>query len=375
MDVNLAFLAAIVESSDDAIIGITPDGRIASWNDGAREIYGYAAGEVLGRPISILGLPERHDEIALLQQKLLRGERFKHFETLHLSKSGRMLNVSLSVSPILDRGGLLLGASLIARDISERLRSQELRHSLAVAREIQQHLLPLQAPAVPGLDVFARSLSCEEIGGDYYDFFLVPGTQGQRFGFTVGDVSGHGVGAALLMAMAKGVMHSEIQDCGLDLERILSGVNQRLLAIAQDSSFMTLFFGLFDHGNRTLHWHSAGHGPVFWYQSRLDRVNELLPAVVPLGIILEENFVPPAPIVLDPGDILLVGTDGLWEARNPKGEMFETRRLRQLLATWSAKSARQIHDSILAKVDDFRGGEPPTDDVTLMVVKLVDAPP
>jgi len=87
MGAELAYLAAIVESSDDAIIGITPDGRIASWNNGAKNIYGYNAAEILGRPVAILALPERQDEINSLQMRLRHGERINHFQTLHLTKS------------------------------------------------------------------------------------------------------------------------------------------------------------------------------------------------------------------------------------------------------------------------------------------------
>jgi sigma-B regulation protein RsbU (phosphoserine phosphatase) len=490
MDAEFAFLAAIVESSDDAIIGIAPDGLIASWNSGAQRIYGYRAGEVIGRSVALLSLPERQDEITLLQKTLLRGERVKHFQTLHLTKDGQTLSVSLTVSPIIDSSYGLLGASLIARDmtdrlhaeealreaegkyrsifvaetdaillfdtgsgrlidfndaalrlygygrnefarlslndlcprlngrghdfdetghrtvtalhqrndgttftaemstshfvwqrrpilvgivrdITERIHNQQLVQSLAIAKSIQQHLLPQQAPAVSGLDIYAHSTSCEEIGGDYYDFFRVPGLREPWLGFAVGDVSGHGIGAALLMAMAKGMLRGEVEAWGMDLERIFAGMNRHLAATAEDSSFMTLFFGLFDPGSRTLRWSSAGHGPVFWYRGRQGSITELLPTAVPLSIVPSETFAPATPVTLEVGDILLLGTDGIWEAQDPLGEMFKTNRLRQLIATFAPKSARQIHDAIMAKVHDFMAGARPVDDMTVMVVKVV----
>lgn len=495
MDANIAFLAAIVESSDDAIIGITPDGRIASWNSGANRIYGYTAVEVIGMPIGVLAIPERHDEIPLLQRQLRSGERVKHLQTLHLNKSGQMLQIYLSVSPIIDNSGRLLGASVICRDITgrlhtedalreteekyrtiftaetdaillfdaatgqlvdfndaalklygyerdrfsslifsdlsadfrtgernnshspygtinrmpmtlhrrsdgtiftaemstspfvwhqrsmfvcivrditERVRSQELIKSLAIAREIQQHLLPQQAPEVPGLDIHARSISCEEIGGDYYDFITALGLSKSWFGFAVGDVSGHGIGAALLMGMAKGILNSEAHNYQTDLGGIFAGMNRHLLAATDDSTFMTLFFGLFDPPSRTLYWNSAGHGPVFWYRCRQGLITELLPIAPPLSISGAETFTPPPPVTLEAGDILLLSTDGIWEACNPRGEMFETSRLRQLIATLAPKSARQIHDTIMNKVFDFMSGTRPVDDMTLMVIKVVD---
>ena len=495
MGAELAYLAAIVESSDDAIIGITPDGRIASWNNGAKNIYGYNAAEILGRPVAILALPERQDEINSLQMRLRHGERINHFQTLHLTKSGRTLIISLSVSPVIDNAGRLIGSSLISRDITERrqieeslretevkyrsiftsetdaillfdatsgrlldfndatlklygyerdaflllslkdicpglknaeamrgqslhepvnststelhrrrdgstftaemstshfvwqhhsvlfgivrdvterVRGQQLLQSLAIAKGIQQHLLPQQAPVFPGLDIYARSISCEEIGGDYYDFFSVPGGHEPWLGFAVGDVSGHGIGSALLMAMAKGMLHSEVESCGRDLEKIFVGMNQHLTETAEDSSFMTLFFGLYDPSKRTLHWSSAGHGPVFWYRSCQGIIHELLPTAAPLSVVASETFALAKPVNLETGDILLLGTDGIWEARNPLGEMFKTNRLRQLVATLAQKNARLIHDTIMAKVFDFMSGAQPMDDMTLMVIKVVN---
>jgi sigma-B regulation protein RsbU (phosphoserine phosphatase) len=173
------------------------------------------------------------------------------------------------------------------------------------------------------------------------------------------------------MAMAKGMLRGEVEAWGMDLERIFAGMNRHLAATAEDSSFMTLFFGLFDPGSRTLRWSSAGHGPVFWYRGRQGSITELLPTAVPLSIVPSETFAPATPVTLEVGDILLLGTDGIWEAQDPLGEMFKTNRLRQLIATFAPKSARQIHDAIMAKVHDFMAGARPVDDMTVMVVKVV----
>jgi PAS domain S-box-containing protein len=118
-------LAAIVESSDDAIIGKTPDGIISSWNKGAENIFGYSAGEIIGRNITILSPPERHDEVLRILAKIKRGDCVKHFETERVSKEGRQINVSLSVSPIIDAMGRIIGTSTIARDITERKQAEE----------------------------------------------------------------------------------------------------------------------------------------------------------------------------------------------------------------------------------------------------------
>jgi sigma-B regulation protein RsbU (phosphoserine phosphatase) len=174
------------------------------------------------------------------------------------------------------------------------------------------------------------------------------------------------------MGMAKGMLHGEVHNCGTDLAGTFAGMNQHLFAATDDSTFMTLFLGLFDTASRTLHWNSAGHGPVFWYRCRQGLIIELLPTAPPLSITSSETFMPLPPVTLEAGDILLLGTDGIWEACNPLGEMFGTSRLRQLVATMAPKSARQIHDAIMRKVFDFMSGARPLDDMTLMVIKVVN---
>ena len=141
-------LAAIVESSDDAIIGKDLDNRITSWNRAAEKIYGYSADEMRGKPISIILPPDDPDGVAILLEKLGRGEKIDHFETVHLTRDGRRIHISLTISPIQDTEGNIVGASTIARDITERkmaekamveyqqrLRSQASQLSLAEERQ------------------------------------------------------------------------------------------------------------------------------------------------------------------------------------------------------------------------------------------------
>jgi PAS domain S-box-containing protein len=117
------FLASVVESSDDAIVAKDLDGIIQSWNAGAQRMFGYAEDEVLGRPVTILIPPEAHDEETRILERLRRGERIDHFETVRLTKGGKRIDVSLTVSPVRDRFGTIIGASKIARDVSDRKRA------------------------------------------------------------------------------------------------------------------------------------------------------------------------------------------------------------------------------------------------------------
>jgi PAS domain S-box-containing protein len=137
---TLSRLAAIVECSDDAIIGKTLDGIIVSWNPGAERIYGYSEEEVIGQPVSLLVPPERPDEVTQILDKVKRGKKVDHFETVRLRKDGTRIHVSLSVSPIRDAAGQITGASTIARDITERKRAEEaLRQSEQRYRDLVEH--------------------------------------------------------------------------------------------------------------------------------------------------------------------------------------------------------------------------------------------
>jgi PAS domain S-box-containing protein len=128
--IRAALLAAIVESSDDAIVSKTLEGKILSWNAGASRIFGYSAAEVVGQPITIIIPPELHEEERRILERVSRGERIDHFDTTRVTKDGRLIPISLTVSPVRDSRGVIIGASKVARDISERKRAEEaLLHS------------------------------------------------------------------------------------------------------------------------------------------------------------------------------------------------------------------------------------------------------
>ena len=146
---ELRRLAAIVESSDDAIIGKTLDGRIVTWNRGAEKIYGYTADEIKGKPISFLAPSERFNEIPKLIDKVRHGESIEHYETIRRRKNGEMIDVSLTISPIRDASGNITGASTISRDITERKAAEEL---LRRAKEQAELLFRISPSAIFTLD-------------------------------------------------------------------------------------------------------------------------------------------------------------------------------------------------------------------------------
>ena len=147
--------AAIIEWSDDAIISKDLNGVIMSWNQGAQRLFGYTAGEVIGTPVTILIPEDRYDEEPMILDRIRRGERIDHYETVRQRKDGTLVNISLTVSPIRDDNGLIVGASKIARDITERIRAQE-RQDLLL-REMDHRVKNLFALAMSVVTLSARS--------------------------------------------------------------------------------------------------------------------------------------------------------------------------------------------------------------------------
>jgi sigma-B regulation protein RsbU (phosphoserine phosphatase) len=247
--------------------------------------------------------------------------------------------------------------------LKERL---EMKRSLSLAREIQQMLLPPGPPRLPGFEIAGQTLYCDETGGDYFDFIdLGPG----RLGLAVGDVTGHGVGAALLMATARGVLRSQAARSGLTMAQLFGDLNRHLAENTADTLFMTLFYGIIDSENRTFHWISAGHGPVFQFSQQSGQFVELPSTGIPLGIMSEAAFEAGGSRVLHRGDILLVGTDGVWETEGPGGELFGIARLQKAVAGSAGGTAEDILAAVMAAVANFRGETSPKDDLTLIVVK------
>src|SRR2546428_12638738 len=137
------YLAAIVESSDDAIIGKTLDGTITSWNPGAERIYGYRAEEVIGRPISILVPPDHSDELPPIFERLRRRERIDHYQTVRIHKDGKRITVSVTISPVRDEQGQIVGASAVARDITTQ------QEKIKEAERLPHEVISLPAHELP----------------------------------------------------------------------------------------------------------------------------------------------------------------------------------------------------------------------------------
>jgi len=245
-----------------------------------------------------------------------------------------------------------------------------MRQSLYLAKEVQQALLPRKAPRVKGLDIAATSLYCDETGGDYYDF-LGKYDEG-KIQVVLGDVSGHGVSSALLMATARAFLRQRAAWPG-SMSNTVADVNRQLAGDVEESGgFMTLFYLVIDAKNKKLSWVRAGHDPGIFYDPAADSFQELRGSGMALGVRTEARFEENEKKNLACNQVIILGTDGIWEARNPSGEMFGKQPLYQIIRQNSAAGAQEILAACLGGLRQFSEDRPPEDDVTLIVIKLVD---
>jgi sigma-B regulation protein RsbU (phosphoserine phosphatase) len=245
----------------------------------------------------------------------------------------------------------------------------KLKQSLALAMEVQQHLLPDEPPQVEGLDVAGKSIYCDETGGDYYDFVDLSQVNPHTLGVAVGDVTGHGIAAALLMATSRSLLRSRADEPGA-LGTMLNHMNRHLAMDVPVGKFMTLSFLLIDAQRKTVRWASAGHDPAVVYTPSTGSFSELAGGGIPLGIEPSWRFEEFGPRSLEPGQVIVVGTDGIWEAHDPQKRMFGKQRLRETIRAAAHGSAREISNAITDAVARFRGVHSQDDDITLVVVKV-----
>ena len=251
--------------------------------------------------------------------------------------------------------------------LEERIR---IKQALDVAMEVQQNLLPLQAPQIRGLDIAARSIYCDETGGDFYDFLEIQRHSAPCLGIAVGDVSGHGVSAALLMATTRAFIKSKVTEPD-SIAGSITSVNELLAQDTRDSGqFVTLFYTEISPGTKSLRWVRAGHDPAIFYDSRSDKFKELRGHGMALGIDPAFRYQESSVEKISAGNILVIATDGLWETQNQKGEMFGKQRLRTLVRQHAESSSDVILEAVINSIKKFQGSVTQEDDITLLVIKI-----
>ena len=258
----------------------------------------------------------------------------------------------------------------VINEMTEGLKERDrIRRSLGIAKEVQQHLLPAVAPTIQGLDIAGQSIYCEETGGDYFDYLPVAKNEPGKIKIVVGDVSDHGIASALLMTTTRAFLRQRASMTG-NLNQIIADVNRQLARDVEDSGrFMTLFFCEIDRPSRIIHWVNAGHDPAFAFDPDGGNFEELAGHSLPLGVSEKAAYQEFQRKIL-PGQILLIGTDGIWESRNARGQMFGKERFCQVISAHARETAIEILQAVTDELNRFSHPLGKEDDVTLVVIKV-----
>jgi PAS domain S-box-containing protein len=373
MSLDVERYQEFLEVAPDAMFVVDATGAIVVVNALAERLFGYRREEMLGQPVEVL-VPERvRDQHVIQRRSYVATPQTRAMASgLELAarrQDGTEFPAEISLGPLRTAGGLLVVAAV--RDITERRRAEaELREQkaeLLAAGMIQRHLLPSSPPVLPGFEIAGRMFSARAAAGDHYDYLQLPDG---RLAFVVGDVSGKGVGPAVFMA-AVHASFSVLAESSSDISGILARANARLSAESDPSTFVTVFFGCLDPPTRTLTYANAGHPPGF-VMDREGQVRCTLDSMsLPLAIDPDARFPVAGPIVLQPGDTVLVLTDGVLEATSPSEDFFGSDRTLDVLRANRHRPAGEILEALYEAVCAFTHPQRPQDDVTGVVIKVL----
>ena len=239
-----------------------------------------------------------------------------------------------------------------------------LERELQLAREVQVSLLPRDTPVLPGWEFAARWLPAREVAGDFYDFLSLP--EG-RLGIVIGDVSDKGIPAALFMGLTRSIVRASLAAADSPAQG-LTEVNRLLCAESTSGMFVTLFFVQLDPAVGEMVYVNAGHNPPYLLRAESGEVVRLTRTGMALGL-MEGHELDQGRVRLDPGDALLLFTDGVTEALNDPGEMFSDSRLQEFLLAHRSDRAADLAEGLEVALSSFMGGAAPHDDITLVAIK------
>lgn len=239
-----------------------------------------------------------------------------------------------------------------------------LEKEVAVAREIQVSTLPRKMPNVPGYEVHGLFLPTDHTGGDLYDLVMLDG----RLFMLLGDATGHGFGPALSATQMQAMLRVAFR-LGADLDDAYLQVNNQLAEDLPDDRFITAFMGFLDPETHDVQFHSAGQGPILHFRSADRYCDWYKPTSIPVGALEVAEAGDPKRLQMEPGDVLALISDGIYEYASPDGEQFGEEGVRAVLQAHYCLSIDALAQQIVAAAQKFGGESPQTDDITLVLVR------
>jgi PAS domain S-box-containing protein len=348
-------------------------------NPAFSQMTGYSQKELIGLNPRILQGPETDPEaIETIRQAIREGKPCLTTLKNH-RKNGTIFWNELFISPVYDSRGNLTHWIGVQTDVTQLRRAEEERHELELAKQIQLSLLPHSPLHVEGVVIAGYCLPATHVGGDYFDYFY-----GQdAIDIVIADVSGHSMGAALIMAETRSTLKAEAlrtlhvhpesgmleKDAGTgDILRILNALLYEDLSKAE--LFITMFYMKYNPATRKLSYANAGHNRPLLLPAGKTVCCELDADGIIFGVTKEIQFEEKSTL-LNPGDLVLLYTDGITEAQNPQGEFFGTERLTRIFSTQGAKKPQEIINTIAKELQAFAESSSFADDVSMVVLKVL----
>ena len=363
--IQKTYLENLFNNAPEAIVWHDNVDIVVNVNDEFTKMFGYSREEAIGRPINELVAPEElQDEAAMFSHKVIHGERVEA-DSVRKRKDGTLFDVWILGAPIIHEGKQI-GVYAIYRDITERKKAEETRirakEEARMARDIQINLLPKSNPDIPGYDIAGMSIPALNVGGDYYDFIRL-GTH--RMAIGLGDVSGKGLAAALVMANLQATIRSQALYGG-NASECLERANKLLFHSTDSKTFVSLFYGILDTRNNTLCYANAGQNAPHLCSAGRKPV-PLKTHGLALGMQEDVSYQNDE-ISINPGDRLLIYSDGISEAMNERMEDFGDEKLREIVQRYSGDSSGALIEKLIAAVNLHFGDVPQHDDMTMILL-------
>jgi phosphoserine phosphatase RsbU/P len=336
----------IVSDTDDATAGMTAGESVARL-----ELH-----TVVAIPIDKLPVIETLDATISTRQGELLGVLYmdSHVPSSAFTELDRevLRTLAREAATVIENARLFAAARAKTR----------LDHEIEIASGIQRTLLPKSLPNLPDVAVAGSTLSCHSVGGDCFDVIELGGG---RHGFFVGDVSGKGISAALLATLLQGVFYTTAA-MDISLPGVFSRVNQYLCERSGEDRYATVFYGILDKMGR-FEYVNAGHVPPL-VKRQSGELEGLGSANFPVGMFAEAEY-QSARVTLAPGEFLVIYTDGVSEAANPRNDLFEEARLRRIIEDFKGTTVEELGDAIREGLRGFTEGAAQSDDITILVVQ------